>query len=49
LESHLNEQRFQLGIFLLYTGKEEMDVSGLEQKVTSLFQKIIQDLNAKSA
>ncbi|MCR9170933.1 MAG: ribonuclease P protein component [bacterium] len=44
LESFLNDQNRQLGIFLLYTGKEEILPAKLEQKTRVLFQKIIDDL-----
>ncbi|XOV65955.1 MAG: ribonuclease P protein component [Fluviicola sp.] len=44
LESYLKDQNKQLGIFLLYTGKEEILTEKLEQKVRTLFQKIIDDL-----
>lgn len=44
LEDWLCTHPDQLGIFLLYTGKEEVSGVGLEQKTRQLFQKIIQDL-----
>lgn len=49
LEDWLKNHEYQLGIFLLYTGKEELDPSGLERKTQQLFQKIIQDLHATNA
>lgn len=44
LESYLEDKNEQLGIFLLYTGKEEIQQQKLEQKTKALFQKIIDDL-----
>lgn len=49
LESWLSENQAQLGIFLLYTGKEEMTHDGLERKTQQLFHKIIEDLHATNA
>ena len=49
LESYLNDQNQQLGIFLLYTGKEEILPAKLEQKTKTLFQKIIDDLQLNYA
>lgn len=49
LESYLKEQNRQLGIFLLYTGKEELISNKLEQKTAALFQKIIDDLQQNYA
>ncbi|PWL32912.1 MAG: hypothetical protein DCO96_00745 [Fluviicola sp. XM-24bin1] len=49
LESYLLEQNQQLGIFLLYTGKEEVGALKLEQKTKALFQKIIDDLQQNYA
>lgn len=49
LESYLNEQNQQLGIFLLYTGKEEIEPAKLEQKTAALFRKIIDDLQQNYA
>lgn len=46
LESWLEEHSYQLGIFLLYTGKEEITSIELEKKVQQLFQKIIDDIHA---
>ena len=44
LETYLSDQKKQLGIFLLYTGNEEMVPAKLELKTKALFQKIIDDL-----
>ena len=49
LESYLNDHNQQLGIFLLYTGKEEILPAKLEQKTKALFQKIIDDLQQNYA
>ncbi len=49
LETWLNEHHSQLGIFLLYTGKEELTHEGLERKTQQLFHKIIEDLHATNA
>jgi ribonuclease P protein component len=49
LETWLKEHNQQLGIFLLYTGKEEILPSKLEQKTQNLFQKIIDDLQQNYA
>jgi len=49
LESYLKEQNQQLGIFLLYTGKEEIEPAKLEQKTAALFRKIIDDLQQNYA
>lgn len=46
LESWLGEHSYQLGIFLLYTGKEEVTASELEKKIQLLFKKIIDDIHA---
>lgn len=45
LETWLKDHDYQLGIFLLYTGKEEMPLSKLERKTADLFRKIIDDLH----
>ena len=49
LETWLHENKCQLGIFLLYTGKEEIPILKLEKKTNDLFQKIINDLHTKYA
>jgi ribonuclease P protein component len=49
LESYLDDQNKQIGIFLLYTGKEEILPAKLEQKTNALFQKIIDDLQQNYA
>ncbi|GAB5417436.1 MAG: hypothetical protein Crog4KO_30180 [Crocinitomicaceae bacterium] len=49
LETWLQEHNRQLGIFLLYTGKEEMPAPKLERKTKVLFQKIIDDLQQNYA
>jgi len=49
LETWLESHEHQLGIFLLYTGKEEMPLPKLEQKTKQLFQKIIDDLQQNYA
>lgn len=49
LETWLNDNNSQLGIFLLYTGKEEVSVLKLSKKTQDLFQKIIDDLHTRYA
>ena len=49
LESYLKEHNRQLGIFLLYTGKDELLSAKLEQKTATLFRKIIDDLQKNYA
>lgn len=49
LEDWLKTQECQVGIFLLYSGKEEIDVVGLERKAQRLFEKIINDLDATNS
>lgn len=49
LEDWLKNHNSQVGFFLLYTGKEEIDVVELEQKIRKLFKKIIHDLDATNA
>jgi len=49
LETWLRDRNFQLGIFLLYTGKEEIPFSKLERKTANLFRKIIDDLHKNYA
>ena len=49
LEDWLKNHNSQVGIFLLYTGKEEIDAAGLEQKTQKLLKKIIHDLDATNA
>lgn len=48
LEPWLTAHKQQVGIFLIYSGKEEMTHEKLELKTNQLFQKIIDDLHAKT-
>ena len=41
LEDFLNSKKERLGIFLIYTGKEELPILKLEHKIEKLFKKLI--------
>ena len=45
LEFFLQEQNKQLGLFLIYSAKEELNNQQLEQKTEKLFNKLIANLN----
>ena len=49
LETWLVEKNMQVGIFLLYTAKEEMSSEKLNRKAHELFRKIIDDLERNHA
>lgn len=46
LEEFLIEKDKKLGLFLIYTSKEEISVKKLEQKVDKLFKKLIHTIDA---
>lgn len=46
LESFLIEKDKKLGLFLIYTSKEEIPIKKLEQKMNKLFKKLIQKIDA---
>ncbi|TNE55691.1 MAG: ribonuclease P protein component [Bacteroidetes bacterium] len=49
LEEFLNDRPEQLGLFLIYTGKEEFQYAMIEQKMARLMHKLIEELKLKES